>query len=38
MTDLMIAVGVLLGERSLMLRGRGAGPRGGDRGPKPGDL
>jgi hypothetical protein len=38
MTDLMIAVGVLLDERSLMLRGGGPGPGGGDRGTKPGDL
>lgn len=37
MTDL-IAVGVLLDERSLMLRGSGPGPRGDDRGPKPGGL
>jgi hypothetical protein len=38
MTDLMIAAGVLPGERGRMLRGKGPGPRGGGRGSKQGDL
>jgi hypothetical protein len=38
MTDLMIAVGVLLDEHSRLLRSNGPGLREGDRGPQPGDL